>query len=223
MEYLPGICAGISQTISGHPFDTIKTLIQNKQPWRGIGIRGYYRGALPPLFGGMLFNGLLFPTYHTINPYVNNQYWLSGAITGIIITPTIFTLETIKIIKQTKVPLTREAFFRTTGLETTFLREAMAMSINLSVYEYCKEQGWSPFAAGATGGLANWTATYPLDVIRTRQVAQQIAFKKAYQQGQLYRGLGIVMARSMLVNGIIFNTYETVNNLVKQQQARTQT
>ena len=215
MEYLPGICAGISQTIVGHPFDTVKTLIQNKQPWRGIGIKGYYRGALPPLLGGAIFNGFLFPTYHAINPYVNNQYWLSGALTGIIITPTIFTFETIKIIKQTKAPLTSEAFFRTTGLGTTFLRETLAMSINLSIYEYCKEQGWSPFVAGAAGGLANWTATYPLDVIRTRQVAQQISFKKAMQQRHLYRGLGIVMIRSMLVNGIIFNTYETVNSLIK--------
>ena len=215
MEYLPGICAGISQTVFGHPFDTVKTLIQNRQPWRGIGIKGYYRGAVPPLIGAALFNGLLFPIYHAINPYVNNQYWLSGAITGIIVTPTIFTLETIKIIKQTEAPLTRAAFFRTYGLETTFLRESIAVSIYLSTYEYCKEQGWSSFVAGGMSGLTNWTLTFPIDVIRTRQVAQQISFKKAFQQGQLYQGISIVLLRSMIVNSVLFSTYEAVNDLIK--------
>jgi hypothetical protein len=92
MEYLPGVCAGISQTLVGHPFDTLKTLIQNGQSWREIGIRGYYRGVIPPLIGSTLFTGILFPTYHALDDILCQQHWLSGAIAGLILTPTIFTL-----------------------------------------------------------------------------------------------------------------------------------
>lgn len=43
MDFIPGICAGIAQTIVGHPIDTIKVLLQNKKPWIGLSIKDYYR------------------------------------------------------------------------------------------------------------------------------------------------------------------------------------
>ena len=46
MDFIPGICAGISQTIVGHPIDTIKVLIQNKKQWIGLPIKDYYRGLV---------------------------------------------------------------------------------------------------------------------------------------------------------------------------------
>jgi len=220
MEYLPGVCAGVSQTLVGHPFDTLKTLIQNRQSWRDLGIRGYYRGVIPPLIGSTLFTGILFPTYHVLDDILYQQHWLSGAITGFILTPTIFTLESLKILRQINEPLAKETFFRTHGLKTTFIKESFATSIYFSTYEICRDLGWSPLLAGSMSGFANCTAIYPLDVIRTRQVAQQIPFDTASQQGHLYRGIGITATRAMIVNGILFSTYEAVKDFVKQDRLK---
>ena len=41
-ELIPSFFVGISQTIIGHPFDTIKVLIQNKQKWIGLPLKQYY-------------------------------------------------------------------------------------------------------------------------------------------------------------------------------------
>ena len=59
MEYLPGVCAGISQTIVGHPIDTAKVLVQNKMRWHGLPIKDYYRGFRLPMVTSIVFNSIV--------------------------------------------------------------------------------------------------------------------------------------------------------------------
>jgi len=214
MDYIPGVCAGISQTLVGQPFDTIKTRIQNKQSWRDLGIRGYYRGSLPIFIGSTLFNGALFPTYHYVKKELQCSTWFAGGITGIVVTPFMFWFENAKILKQTQTPFIRDIFFNGNGYGTTMAREISAVAIYFSTYEHCKQQGLPIFLSGAISGVTNWLFTYPLDVIRTRQIAQNISFKQAFQQKGLYQGIGIVLLRSSLVNGVLFSTYEGVQNII---------
>ena len=47
---ITGTAMGVSQIIVGHPFDTIKVLMQNKQKWFGLPIKNYYNGWRYPLF-----------------------------------------------------------------------------------------------------------------------------------------------------------------------------
>jgi solute carrier family 25 carnitine/acylcarnitine transporter 20/29 len=71
-----GVVFGMVSPIVGHPLDTIKTRMQAEHAYRNSGfletvrrvhhtegIRGFYRGFLPPLFGSMMFRGVLFSAY----------------------------------------------------------------------------------------------------------------------------------------------------------------
>lgn len=74
--------------------------------------------------------------------------------------------------------------------------------------------------AGSCGGIAYWTLTFPIDVVKSKiQVGQgsssgiftmlrQIIHHKGIHG--MYRGLGITLARSIPSNAIIFLVYESI-------------
>ena len=43
-DIIAASCIGIGQVLVGHPFDTTKVLIQNKQKWFGLPLKRYYKG-----------------------------------------------------------------------------------------------------------------------------------------------------------------------------------
>ena len=70
-----GFLYGATSVIVGHPTDTIKTKMQAqkehfgkdssviktaKDVYRADGIRGFYRGALPPFFGSIIYRSSQF-------------------------------------------------------------------------------------------------------------------------------------------------------------------
>ena len=58
-EFLCGALSGMTQTIVGHPLDTIKTRIQNKNKiiWN---VKNLYKGVSYPLLSSTLINAGLF-------------------------------------------------------------------------------------------------------------------------------------------------------------------
>ena len=68
-DIISGISMSISQIIIGHPFDTVKVLIQNKQKWIGIPIKNYYNGWKYPLLFSSIFYCSSFPIVHKIIGY----------------------------------------------------------------------------------------------------------------------------------------------------------
>ena len=74
-----GILFGATNTIVGHPFDTIKTKMQAqknlmgnqtyieciKMVYKGEGFVGFYRGVVPPLAGGIIYRSLQMSGYQT--------------------------------------------------------------------------------------------------------------------------------------------------------------
>jgi hypothetical protein len=66
-----GSLYGGTHTISGHPLDTIKSKMQIQQGYNGgamevtrmiykaEGLRGFYRGCIPPLWGSMIYRGIM--------------------------------------------------------------------------------------------------------------------------------------------------------------------
>ena len=214
--FFPSICAGLSQAIVGHPMDTAKVLIQNNIKLRNLTINDYYKGFKYPLLLSLLFNGTIFPSYEYLNNNINNSF-LTGGLVGTIVTPFVFTFETLKILKQTNKQITKKKLLNTNGLITTLTRESLAMSIYFSSYNYFKKHDYNSFIGGSMSGFSNWLVTYPIDVIKNRQIAQQISFTEAYKQGYLYKGLSITLFRAVLVNGCIFFTYEQSNKLFNKK------
>lgn len=71
-----GVVFGMVSPMVGHPFDTVKTRMQAEHAYRHTnfretvrhmykaeGVRGFYRGFIPPLLGSMAFRGVLFSAY----------------------------------------------------------------------------------------------------------------------------------------------------------------
>ena len=89
-----------------------------------------------------------------------------------------------------------------------------AMSVYFTSYNYAKDQGLNSLVAGGLAGLSNWTLTYPLEVIKNRQMVQNISIKDAIKIGNIWKGYPICATRAVIVNSINFWTYETVKGLL---------
>jgi solute carrier family 25 carnitine/acylcarnitine transporter 20/29 len=237
-DVIASSCVGIGQLAIGHPFDTAKILIQNKQKWFPHPIKRYYRGWKFPLFYSSIFNITCFTTHERTYQYTNNHFY-SGALGGLAISPITYILESFKIQFQVTPPPTNissphntspssskqlkntptnkqiiantiKQLKTTRGLYSTTARETLAMGVYFYTFHTLKQHTDSTLLSGALTGVASWTTTYPIDVIMSRQVAQNITIKQAIQQGNLWKGYRVCIARAMLVNAANFKIYETV-------------
>ena len=194
---IAGIAAGIAQVAVGHPFDTFKTRIQNGS----FHTRKPYAGWKYPLLSSIIVNGALFPTYQAARK--ETRAFVAGALAGAVVTPFVFVSDCYKITRQVGKlgTITFKGFF------PTLLREVTAFGIYFETYE---RMNIHPLVDGACAGATNWLVTYPIDVVRTRQIARGVGIWEAVQMGALYKGIGLCLARAVLVNAAVFGTYEFV-------------
>ena len=206
-DFFAGACVGMSQVLVGHPFDTVKVLIQNRKGWLGLPLRSYYRGWRFPFAAATMFNCTVFPIYERTLPYTDNSL-LSGCAAGIAVTPAVFCSEIGKIRRQTQQPLSLRTYFPSKGFGATLSRETLAMSAYFGIYDYLKRKEYPALISGGLAGLANWTLTYPIDVVKCRQIAQNITIKEALRQKNLWRGYPVCGLRAVIVNAVNFWVYE---------------
>ena len=208
-DFIAGICVGFSQVVSGHPLDTIKVLMQNGQNWYGLSMKDYYRGWRFPLVSSVFFNFTVFPVYERSKVYLDSSFF-AGCVAGATVSPFQYCSDVCKIKKQTKQSVNLRVLFKSYGFPLSIYREILGMGFYFGTYNYLKELGFNPFLAGGFGGLTNWTLTYPLDVIRCRQIALNINIKESINKGNLWKGYEICALRAVFVNGISFTVYENV-------------
>ena len=203
---------GISETIIGHPFNTAKVLIQNNKKWYGLPLKQYYRGVRYPLMSRTFFNMMVFPIKERTYQYTNS-YFLSGVIAGLIVSPPMFFVDTFTIKRQTNQSVSLSMFKGAKGFQMTMSREMLALSLYFGTYHWMRDDlKYNSLIAGGAAGLSNWTASYPLDVIRSRQIAQRITIKEAIKMGNFWRGYPIAAGRSVIVNAISFTVFERLKN-----------
>ena len=107
-----------------------------------------------------LFNMMVFPVYERTIPYTQNN-WISGALSGMMVSPIVYVFDMGKITQQTKQSLDFAKIVYNKGKYAAFTRETSAMSVYFGSYHECRHRGWNPLIAGGTAGLVNWTLTYP--------------------------------------------------------------
>lgn len=104
-----GTCAGVGICLVGHPFDTVKVLLQSQSSVNPVysgmvdatkrtiqtdGVSGLYKGVASPLAGMMMFNALQFAAYSNLRAFATDngrvetgsRFLLAGAVTGAIVT-----------------------------------------------------------------------------------------------------------------------------------------
>ena len=83
-----------------------------------------------------------------------------------------------------------------------------------------KNKNFHPLISGGMAGLMSCSFTYPLDVIRTRQITQNIFIVDALKEGNMWDGYKICAFRAILINGINFWVYETVRKSLYEEMVR---
>lgn len=212
MEFIYGGISGMCQNIIGFPLDTIKVLKQNNMNCIHKNPLHYYNGFSYSVTNQILNNSVSFSSLHYLNFYVKN-YYLSGFFTGMIVSPIVFTFDVGKIKNQVSnkkfYVLKYQDILQSKGKLTTLCRESIALSIYFGTYYQCKDKyKFSIITSGGLAGVLNWSITYPLDIIKTRQMTYQISFKEAFLQKNLLKGLDVCLLRAFLVNSIGFYSYE---------------
>ena len=212
-DFFIGAIIGFTQIFSGHPLDTIKVRIQNNQNWKNMKLSNYYKGSIYPFCGLLMYNMIIFPTYErTID--ITNSHLASGFFAGIAVSPCVYITDIGKVKRQLGSPLKIKDFVFTKGKVSNLARESFANMFYFGSYFYCKNNlELAPIISGGIAGLLNWSLTYPIDVIKTRQMAQNISIKKAINQGNLWKGYTPCAMRAIIVNSASFYVYEKSKNL----------
>jgi solute carrier family 25 carnitine/acylcarnitine transporter 20/29 len=114
-----------------------------------------------------------------------------------------------------------------------FIRETIASTIYFTVYEYFKNKEklkhnrhnikiYNSFIYGALAGAVNWLITFPIDIVKTKVISDTIrgerrfnniydCVSKTYKSEGItgfYRGFSVVLARSLVVNGVVLTSFE---------------
>ena len=206
-EIAAGFCVGWSEALVGYPFWTCKTILQNNESLRRMTPRRLYQGVRYPLVSSVGFNSVVFPTVDYLHGTHGLSYAASGFVSGVLVAPQTCFFDTFTIRRQTNQRLHRRMFRNARGLGATATRESAALSVYFSTYHAMRDD-YGAFVSGGAAGVVNWSLTFPVDTVRTRQIAQKCDFRTALGQGQLWKGLKFAIARAAIVNAVSFSVYE---------------
>ena len=195
----------------GYPFLTAKVLSQNGYPWWGHSLRRYYQGVKYPLVSGVGFNMVVFPLKDRLYPYTGS-YFISGALAGVAVAPQMYFIDTFTIRRQTNQCVGLNMFRGSRGFGMTVCRETVALSTYFGTYHKMREN-YGSLISGGTAGLANWTLSFPLDTLRTRQMAQRCGVSTAWRMGYIWKGFPIAAMRAVVVNAVGFSVYDSIKGI----------
>ncbi|TQS31689.1 hypothetical protein Golomagni_08022, partial [Golovinomyces magnicellulatus] len=122
-----------------------------------------------------------------------------------------------------------------TGFRLHLLRDTLGTGIYFMVYESGKQLGTTfagdssnklaVVAAGGLCGLVSWAIIYPIDSAKSIYQRNSLLFSKGekvepapkitFFNRQMYRGLGVSMGRSCVVNAIFFSSFEFIKKRIK--------
>lgn len=210
-EFILGNIVGMVQTIVGYPLDTLKVIRQKEKYIKLVPLNPVrlYKGIQYPLLGNSIVNGISFYTYNKTYQYTKSVT-ISGFMSGVCISPVLNIIEVYKVRSQLLLPMYERLFL---AYKYTLLRESIACSFYFSTYYKLKDNNINSFIGGALAGVASWTSTYPIDVIKTR-IQSGIVLKEAINMGNYWRGYNFCIFRAILVNGLSFGIYDLSKNII---------
>ena len=207
-DYFYGAASGLCQTIVGYPMDTCKVMMQNNKGLHDFNFRSVLNGMKFPLCSSMMICSVNFGSYNYMRETLQLQVPIAGAISGYIISPMVFISDFGKVNYQmNRIPVWSQLFQRH-GFFCSSMRETIAYTVYFTTCYELRDNNIGPFLAGGVAGLANWTVTYPIDVVRTRQIANNCSITEAIQLGSLWRGYIPCASRAIIVNAIGFYVYD---------------
>lgn len=178
VDVIAGSFGGISGTLVGQPFDVVKVHLQSasssislgssiRDTWRQEGVKGFWRGVLPPVIAEGLISTVYFGTYAMMQrvfqedpniPLSTSQGFMAGAVSGVTGTFIVAPAELVKIRLQTSHEVSTQSELTRTvkvarhiwsqegllgfsrGFGVTLLREVPCIALYFGLYELCKKR-----------------------------------------------------------------------------------
>lgn len=219
LGFATGVLFGVTSVCVGHPFDTIKTKMQAQQGFENMnmrksfafvfkkeGIKGLYRGCIPPLLGSGFYRSIQFSAFEATYTFLDNpvgkkaipmtnglevRVILGGTMAGtcraLIETP----LEYAKIRRQTGTEWKLKDSFK--GLGVTWFRSLVLLPSYFVFLDTFRRrfdkfdalndsQIIKPFLTSACASVMAWWIVWPLEVIKSQIQANYKAEKNSIQQ-----------------------------------------
>ena len=226
-----GALIGMTQTVIGYPFDTIKTMKQSNNTtnintntytnintntnFKPLNLKRLYQGVRFPMYMSIGFNSGVFGLYSTFLNYGYSREssgFLAGGIMAIVSNP----FEYYKVNSQVGQKFQYSNMWK--GVSYTFWRESIATGFYFSNYHLLTTNfALSPFIAGGISGCLSWTITYPIDTLKTiKQSNDTLELRQIFtmikkKQIKIWNGFFTCQIRAFIVNGVSFVMYEYLN------------
>ncbi|KAF8336237.1 mitochondrial carrier [Amanita rubescens] len=220
-------------------------------------LAGLFKGITSPLITAAFLNGLIFSSYHfflKVQHESNDaiptltQIAIAGALTGVICSVITTPTELIKIRQQDQLVHTSTSqialkIFKESGVPGLYRGMTVTILRDIGYAAYfvgyegtlrflsgstAQSAPWyTTLVAGGVAGIVGWTATFPLDVVKTRMqgTAQDsdpyrsmastiINSYRAEGMGVFFRGLAPTIIRAIPVNMVMFGTFEMMTRVL---------
>ncbi|KAA0178436.1 hypothetical protein FNF27_00285 [Cafeteria roenbergensis] len=245
---IAGLVAGSAGVLMGHPIDTVRVrvIVGGKSPleaasWalRTQGLRGFYRGVIPPLVTNGIVGTTVFSALEAgkrfLRPHVEAgalderaALAMAGAFAGAVVSLVSTPPQVLKLLCESVGRMTYYLTYETAKGALVRLRTGS---------EPLRARPLDPVAgvslpermlAGACAGCVGWTVTFPFDVARNRLVSQGDALPPRYrgvlhclltsvrEEGPqvLFRGLGVTLLRAGPVAMTVLPTFDLVREFL---------
>ena len=203
-DYTIGSICAITQSFIGYPLDTFKVRFQAETNSKSNAL---FRGISLPTLCSIVTTGINYGIYDDCQNYWNNA-WVSGCISGAILSPIVNVGENYKIKRQLGQNIALKDLNITRGLGLCSVRDSIGCSIYFGMYFNLPDE-LGAFNKGGLAGAASWLFTYPLDTIKTRiQGSDFETIESAIKKQKLFRGLSFCLGRAFLVNACSFFVYD---------------
>ncbi|KAG2212539.1 hypothetical protein INT46_010020, partial [Mucor plumbeus] len=226
--------AAVVGVVSGYPFDSIKTRLQTqhydsiaaciKQTYKEEGVRGFFRGVLPPLITVSIIKSISFSVYENSKVFCKSHYpaifdqntmlstmgvsTLAGSVSGAFIAMLSCPFELVKVQKQLEFLLLQTSSISGGVTVIPFQNEIKPTIINKRT-------------VGA-GLPVKPTAIPPIIIKKPLQTsytstsswhsAREILKKKGITG--IYSGFSLHLVRDTIGTGVYFGGYETTKYLL---------
>lgn len=148
----------------------------------------------------------------------NIDIFISGFVAGLATSPFVYMYDIKKTNAQTNNNNRLKDYIyksKFNGFMATMMRESIGFGTYFCMYDLLKNKyEYSTFISGGLAGVSNWTITYPIDVIKNRQLSKNISMIEALKMKNMFSGYKYCLLRAFIVNSLIFSVYEKVNNVI---------
>jgi solute carrier family 25 (mitochondrial carnitine/acylcarnitine transporter), member 20/29 len=228
--------AGASLVLGGTNIRSMVSTAGFTSLWRGSNV----------MIGAVPFQNALLMAGYGIGKRSESYWgvFLGGCCGGMVQSFFMSPVELVKVKQQTSlegkiVQIGKDIMAKSSawrGLGATLLRDGIPHGVWFASYEYCKtemnksslgdDQGHKtvtiPIVSGAVAATTAWGVGYPFDLIKTRIQASDGAkgiletAVELQKEGNLYRGFGLKLVRSVPASMIGFFVYEFVSGQMNE-------